>query len=196
MFAVILAGGENTRFPAPKAFVRLEGKKIIEWQIGAFSMLPFRQTVISANEPEKYFHLGLPLIGDVYPVRGPMTGLFSAFAATGARRLFAVACDMPFIDIRLVRVIIDRMDRTGADAVAPVWKGKAEPLFALYSARCAPLMEKRILEGHTSLQGILSDAGAEYVSEDEVGAVDPGGKSFVNINTLEDLEKARALIAH
>jgi len=193
MLAAILAGGENTRFPAPKAFIEIGGIKIIEKALSVLKGI-FGEVVISTNEPERYFYLGVPLIGDVYNVRGPMTGIFSVFSATGAPEVFTVACDMPFINPELIKALTKKK-KTGFDAVIPVWKGSPEPLFAFYSANCAPKMERRILQCRTrqcrtGLQDFLSEIDVLYMDEDEVGAIDPGGRSFMNINTPEDLKRA------
>jgi len=196
MLAAILAGGENTRFPGPKAFIEIGGRKIIEKALSVLKGI-FGEVVISTNEPERYFYLGVPLIGDVYNVRGPMTGIFSVFAATRTPEVFTVACDMPFINPELIKALTEkirpRFDAPPFDAVIPVWKGRPEPLFALYSASCAPKMETRILEGRTGLQDFLSEINVLYMDEGQVGAIDSAGRSFININTPGDMEKIGAL---
>jgi molybdopterin-guanine dinucleotide biosynthesis protein A len=197
MFAAILSGGENTRFPQTKGFIELGGKKIIENSLEVLRGI-FGQVVISTNEPEKYFYLGAPLIGDIYPPQGPMTGIFSVLKATGAEDIFVISCDMPFINGELIKALIkEKKSGTGAphlDAIVPLWRGRPEPLFAIYSAGCAGVLEKRILEGRAGLQLFLSEINVLYMEEDYVRAIDPGGRSFVNINTPEDLDKAKALI--
>ncbi|MDA8324598.1 MAG: molybdenum cofactor guanylyltransferase, partial [Nitrospiraceae bacterium] len=102
MLAVVLAGGENRRLPITKGLIEIGGKRLIETLLAALSGL-FGDLAISTNEPEKYYYLGVPLIGDVYPVRGPMTGIFSALSFYSGRfgDAFFTACDMPFINMGL-----------------------------------------------------------------------------------------------
>jgi molybdopterin-guanine dinucleotide biosynthesis protein A len=198
MFSAILAGGENTRFPFTKGFIEIGGRRIVETLVEALGSLGtdqgplFEGVVISTNEPEKYFYLGVPLAGDVYPARGPLNGLFSVLLATGARDLLVVACDMPFISAGLVKRLARKMQQTGADAVLPVWRGKPEPLFAVYSARSARAMERHLEAGRTGIQQFLNEVEAAYLDEEEVMEADPEGRSFININTPHDLEKVLA----
>ncbi|MDA8086963.1 MAG: molybdenum cofactor guanylyltransferase [Nitrospiraceae bacterium] len=198
MLAVVLAGGENRRLPVTKGLVEIGGKRLIEGILAALSG-SFSSLAVSTNEPEKYYYLGVPLIGDVYPVQGPMTGIFSALSLYRGSEsdAFFVACDMPFIRPGLVsRMAAIRRSSGGAegwDAIAPVWKGRPEPLFAFYSARGLPSMEGRLTAGKTALREFLADSGTVLLDEREVAGVDPDGLSFININTGEDLEAALAL---
>lgn len=191
MFSAILAGGENKRFPRTKAFLEIRGRKIINSTIDTLREI-FGKVVISTNEPEKFFYLGLPLIGDIYPAKGPLVGIFSVLAAslntTGAEEVFVTGCDMPFIRRELVQTIASKRGK-GAKAIVPVWNGKPEPLLAMYSAACLPEMEKSILGGKTGIQDFLSKIDVLYIDETEVKGIDPSGRSFININTPEDLEK-------
>ncbi len=199
MLAVVLAGGENRRLPITKGLIEIGGKRLIETLLAALSGL-FGDLAISTNEPEKYYYLGVPLIGDVYPVRGPMTGIFSALSFYSGRfgDAFFTACDMPFINMGLAsRLAAMRQGGEGDggwEAVAPMWKGRPEPLFAFYSSRGLPSMERRLLAGKTSLRDFLADgARTLYLDERDVRVVDPQGFSFININTAEDLEAASHL---
>lgn len=205
MVCAVLAGGENSRLPATKAFVELGGKRLIESAIDTLSGL-FDRVVISTNEPEKYFYLGVPLVGDVYPQRGPMGGIFSVLlniAPLGDEEAFFVACDMPFISPALIGLLQARLkeakikapphDALPYDAIVPMWRKGPEPLFAFYSVRAMGEMERGILRGTSGLQGFLSASRVLYIGREEVEAVDPHGLSFVNINTREDYEKAVAM---
>lgn len=212
MLSTILAGGENRRFPN-KAFLEVaDGKRLIESQLELLRRY-FEEVVISTNEPEKYFYLNVPLIGDVYggsgpdsgtdsgagptagagpAVRGPMLGIFSVLFSTGAGGVFALACDMPFIKPEALGLMKSEAAGFKGDAVVPLWRGRPEPLFAWYSARCLERMETCILSGRTGLRDFLEKADVKYVSEELIKKADPGGASFVNINIPGDYEKARA----
>jgi molybdopterin-guanine dinucleotide biosynthesis protein A len=144
----------------------------------------FEKVYLSTNSPEIFYYLGLPMIGDVVKEKGPMTGIYSAFVCTGARELFVVACDMPFIKGKVIEVIIGRYH--GQDAVIPLHQGRPEPLFAVYSGRAQNLMGKMLQQGRRSLRDLLEELDAYYIDEHEILRQDPEGTSFVNINTLEE----------
>jgi molybdopterin-guanine dinucleotide biosynthesis protein A len=184
MVSAILAGGENTRFPAQKAFIEIEGRRLIERTIETLQGL-FPEVLISTNRPEEFFYLGLPMIGDVYDVRGPLTGIFSVLYASGAERVFVLACDMPFPNPELIKALRD----TDGPAVVPLWRGRPQPLLGHYGRQLLPEMERRILQGRVGLRDFLRETGAVFVPEAEVSALDPQGLSFLNINTPEDLKR-------
>jgi molybdopterin-guanine dinucleotide biosynthesis protein A len=185
MTSVILSGGRNSRFPHIKGFVEVNGTSIIETNIELLKGLT-GNVVISTNAPERYFRLGLPLIGDVTESLGPMSGIFSALYCTGDEEVLAVASDMPFINPDLVRLV---MDMRAGDATVPVFGGRPEPLPAVYSRSLLGTMEALIKENRTSLTRMLNKVDTHYIDEDDVSKTDPGGRSFININTPEDYSR-------
>ncbi len=187
MDALILAGGENTRIPVPKGFLLIDGERIIDRNIGLFGAY-FERIFISTNTPELYFYTGAIMIGDIMPQKGPMTGLYSVLTVPGVSEVFVTACDMPFINVILVQYLVERWTR-GVDAVIPVYRNKPEPLFGVYSKKIVGVMEDSIGKGEGSLQHFLSKITVLFVGEEEVIQRDPEGKSFVNINTLEDYRR-------
>jgi molybdopterin-guanine dinucleotide biosynthesis protein A len=78
----------------------------------------------------------------------------------------------------------------GQDAVIPVFSGIPQPLLGIYSNKIKDLMEERISFKGRAMRDFLCDIDVYYIPEKEVLAVDPEGRSFVNINTREDLKQA------
>lgn len=220
MKALILAGGENKRLPVIKGFLDIKGKSIIESNIELLMRI-FDCVIISTNNPECYFYLGVPMIGDIVKHRGPLTGILSALITLEAPEIFVTACDMPFIKPELIKYIVDKYKTQstvspirpsgrkskgggkspgpgswtpGSDqswnALIPVFENKPQPLLGIYSKRLVQKMENSIKEGIRGLREFLKKIDALYVGEEEVRAIDPEGRSFVNINTIEDYKKA------
>ena len=184
MCAVILAGGQNRRIPAVKGFLELNGKAFIEIQRDALLKL-FPRVFISTNNPELYFHLGLEMVGDILPGRGPMSGIMTILKLPYSRYVFVVACDMPFINAILVEHLKAQWSDAW-DAVIPMYGGTTQPLCGMYSAAIAGKMERSLLKGKGSIRDFLNEIRVLYIHEEVVRTIDPKGKSFVNINTLED----------
>jgi molybdopterin-guanine dinucleotide biosynthesis protein A len=145
------------------------------------------------------------MVGDIVKYKGPMTGILSALVTLEVPDIFVTACDMPFINPKLIRYIVDKWTknkensslvtrhsslRGGWDAAIPVFDNKSQPLFGIYSRKVIRSMEETIKNGSRSLREFLKKLDVLYTSEDEVRTIDPEGRSFVNINTLEDYEKA------
>jgi molybdopterin-guanine dinucleotide biosynthesis protein A len=186
MISVILSGGENRRFPTLKGFIETEGKTILERNIEVLGRLSDR-VYISTNSPERYFHLGAPLVGDVMPPCGPMGGILSAFLATDAAEIIVTACDMPFIKYEVIRYIIES---SGRQATVPLLDGRPEPLLAVYRREALPVIEGLLRAGERSVTRMLRELDVQYIEEEKIREIDPEGKSFVNVNTLQDFSQA------
>jgi molybdopterin-guanine dinucleotide biosynthesis protein A len=187
MDAVILAGGENRRIPLLKAFLQIEGRSIIEANVGLLKGI-FDRVIISTNDPEIYFYLDVLLVGDAVEDRGPMTGILSALRLPGISEAFVTACDMPFINAILTRYMVDRWE-SGRDALIPVFDDKPQPLFGIYSRKIAGGMEESIREGRKSVTDFLKGRDVLYIEEGDVRSMDAEGRSFVNINTIDDFKR-------
>lgn len=186
MLAVILAGGDNRRFPSPKGLIKVCGQSIIERQIKMFRSLDL-SPAISTNSPETYGGFDVPLIGDCVRKAGPMTGIVSAFIATGEDEIFFTACDMPFIRPEMIEYIISHR---GAEATVPFPGGTPEPLIAVYTKSASDKMLKRIELDKASMRDMLDLLDIKSIGDDELKQVDPEGESFININTLDDYNKS------
>jgi molybdopterin-guanine dinucleotide biosynthesis protein A len=183
--AAILAGGENRRMPVLKAFIEVGGKKIIDRNLHALQSI-FSENFIVTNQPELYSYLEVPLFGDAYDMRGPMTGIFTALLNSSSSWVFISACDMPFLNIRLIQHMSTL--RKDCDAVVPVCNDKKEPLHAYYSKRLLNFMEKSLLAGEKSLKDFLGSKRVNYISSRETKKIGPVARSFVNLNTPEDID--------
>jgi len=183
MKALVLAGGENRRFMSHKALAEVNGRRIIETAAGMLAK-QFDQVWLSTNEPELFFYLGLPMVGDLISVKGPMTGIYSGLVMTGADELFVVACDMPFISEGLLEMMKSRY--AGEDALIPVCNSRPEPLIGIYSARLREVMREHILQDRRSLQSLIRSISAVFLDERSVRTADPDCRSFININTPDE----------
>ncbi|MEF9476194.1 MAG: molybdenum cofactor guanylyltransferase [Candidatus Mariimomonas ferrooxydans] len=161
------------------------GEKIIERNLRIMRKL-FNEIFVVTNQPENYLYLGVPLLGDIYNVRSPMTGVITSLLNSSKHWVFISACDMPFIDEKLIRHMGAK--RNNYDAVVPVLKGKTEPLFAFYSSRLIPGMDKAIFSGKRGLKAFLNKKKVKYITTKEIKRIDSAAKSFININTPEDMK--------
>ncbi len=186
MDALILAGGENKRIRFHKGLLEFNGRRIIETTSEILKKY-FNKMIISTNNPEQFYYLGYQMIGDVFDYRGPMTGIFSVFFCSGVSEIFVVACDMPFINGDLIDIIINNYN--GQDAVIPVFNATPQPLLGIYSSTIMCIMEQRIKVNKRSMMSLLNNINTHFIKEEEIVRVDPEGRSFVNINTIEEYEK-------
>jgi molybdopterin-guanine dinucleotide biosynthesis protein A len=183
---VILAGGENRRMPVPKGLIRVHGRPIVERNLILMKRL-FPEHMIVTNQPGLYSFLDTKLVGDIYDIRGPATGILTAMLNSRTGWIFVSACDMPFLNAELISSLTGM--RSGQDAVVPMHRGRPEPLLACYSTALAPDMEKAILAGRRGLRDFLSGKRVKYVQPGEMRHTGSPEESFINLNTPEDVDR-------
>ncbi|MEW6408849.1 MAG: molybdenum cofactor guanylyltransferase [Nitrospirota bacterium] len=186
---IILAGGENRRMPTNKAFLEVDGEIIIERTLRIFNEL-FEEVIIVTNTPELFIKYRVKLVGDLFNLRGPLTGIFSGLLNARENFCFVVACDMPFINKELVSYMV--ANRGNYDAVVPRIGKVVEPLHAIYSRECLHAMEQSLLVSQSprqrSLTEFLDRCNVRFIEEDEIERFDRSKRSFVNLNTPDDLK--------
>jgi molybdopterin-guanine dinucleotide biosynthesis protein A len=187
---IVLAGGQSSRLGMDKSFVHVNGQSLIEHIVAKLARLS-DDVIIVANSPEKYNRLKARLVGDIHPGKGALGGLYSGLrAATNAYSL-VVACDMPFLDLNLLRYMI--LLACEHDVVIPRIGGFTEPLHAIYSKSCLKPIDRLLARGGLKIIDFFSEVRVRYVEEVEVDIFDPQHLSFFNVNTPNDLEEMKKL---
>lgn len=195
----ILAGGASRRFGSPKALAVVEGRPIIERVRDAMArVLP--RVVLIANDPVPFAKLGLPIRPDDVPGLGALGGIRTALEwAREEHRpgALCVACDMPFLAPELLRLLLERAEGTGADAVAPESRGPrgVEPLCAWYSTACLDAIHEIAAEGRGAVAGILERVRTERIPLAEVERAGDPDVLFFNVNTSHDHSRAVRMAA-
>ncbi|HZV82066.1 MAG TPA: molybdenum cofactor guanylyltransferase, partial [Geobacteraceae bacterium] len=100
------------------------------------------------------------------------------------QHIFAVACDMPYLDERLIRYLAARRDR--AEVIIPEGEVGLEPLHAVYSKGCLPHMEAALLAGRRRIVSFFDQVELVTVPRSVITVFDPELRSFSNINTPGD----------
>src|SRR5512137_1012273 len=123
--AIVLAGGQSRRMGRDKALIDYQGRPIIAHVIDTLRTLTDDVVVIS-NRSDLYSSFGARVAPDYDPPCGPLGGLAAGLQAMTAELAIVVACDMPFLNVNLLRWLIDLAD--GYDAVVPQSGAEYEPL--------------------------------------------------------------------
>jgi molybdopterin-guanine dinucleotide biosynthesis protein A len=187
--AVILAGGRSSRMGMNKALLDFGGKPLIAVLVDRIRPLT-KQILISSNDSSCYEFLDLPIIADRFRGHGPLAGLHSAMLWNKSLFYMALACDLPNLQIRLLRKLA--LLAEGYDAAIPrTSDGVAHPLCAVYSRTCLPALEDSLLKGTNRVLTVLeSSLSIRWVDPDEGQFKDD---DLANINTPEDLQRLRGL---
>jgi len=189
---VVQAGGKSTRMGGnPKALIELGGRSIVERVVAALTPA-VDDVLVVTNTPELYAFLGLPLVADVYPDHGSLGGIYSGLRAAG-EIAFTVACDMPFLHPEVVRLVVERAGE--GDVVIPRVGEQLETMHAAYSQTCLPPIEARLRAGRLKIVGFFDDVRVVEIGAAEVARFRDPAIAFMNVNTPDELERARALVA-
>jgi molybdenum cofactor guanylyltransferase len=190
---VIQAGGKSTRMGGdPKALMELGGRPIVARVLDIVRQVTERVLLVT-NTPDLYAFLGLPMVPDVFPEGGSLGGIYSGLRAAPGDAAFTVACDMPFLSEPVARLVLARAGE--ADVVAPRIGEQWETLHACYGKACLAPMERRLREGRLRITGFFEEVRVLAITEAEVAAVGDPARVFMNINTPDELARARVLAA-
>jgi len=184
--AVILAGGKSSRMGFNKAFAKLNRKRFIEIQVEELSKY-FLEVMIVSNDPGLYSYLGVKVVTDIIPGKGPLSGIHAELVESCHEECFIVPCDMPFILGGMGKRLIELTK--GFDGVVPILNGKLEPLCAVYNKSCIHVIENCLKRDIHKVKEFYQFVNLRYVEADEL--VETTRKLFYNVNNQTELVKAQ-----
>lgn len=187
---MVQAGGKSIRMGGqPKALLELDGRRLIERVVDVLEGV-VDDLLIVTNTPALYAFLGLPMVPDVYPDHGSLGGIYSGLKAASGEAAFTVACDMPFLRREIVRLVVQRASL--ADVVLPRVADQYQTLHAAYQKSCLGPIEKRLQAGRLKIVDFFEDVRVVAIEEDEIARYADPAVVFMNVNTPDELERARA----
>ena len=190
--AIVLAGGKGRRLGVKKHLLEIGGRSLLEIVVARVSVVSGDVIVVASPADTISIRFrGIKVVSDVVPGRGPLSGLHAGLRVAKFDRALLVGCDMPFLSTELLHHLVETA--TDSDAVVPQIANDLEPLLAVYSRACLPIVEVLLNREDASMRDLLDDVRVHLVPEDEVRQFDPEGRSWFNVNTPSDADTARAL---
>jgi len=110
-------------------------------------------------------------------------------AAASAPWVFAVGCDMPFVEWGVVHEVLDARS-SDVDLVCFEVHGRLEPLLGVYRSSLAERWGE-LLRTNPSFRELFSHFRARVLPQSRLREVDPDLRSPVSINTPADLARWR-----
>ena len=193
---VILAGGKSVRFGRDKISARIGRRSLIERVVSRVEPLVGEIILVVAGDrsfPELEALPKIRKVSDIYPGNGSLGGIHAGLSASSSFYNLVVAADMPFLNPLLLRYMFQVS--VGYDMTLPKMDAYFEPLHAVYSKNCVHPAEVLVRGGRKVVVDLLNHVRARYLTAEEIDRFDPARLSFFNINTEEDLKKARKLIS-
>lgn len=189
---IVLAGGRSSRMGRDKAWVELGGKPLVVRTLEAIRPV-VHEVVVVTNEPEKYAKLDVRAVRDTIPGEGPLIGLQSGLKAIRNPWAFVATCDMPFLTTDFVYFLLRQTVRF--DAVVPGDPKNRFPLSAMYSKTCVPAIEHEIGRGKREVVAFYENVRVRWIPMNVLKKVVDVDRVLFNVNTPEDLEKAKGMLA-
>lgn len=196
---VVLAGGASSRLGRDKALESVNGKPMLAHVVESLDVICSQ--VLVAGDPKGREAISLPQgvrwISDRYVEKGPLAGLHAGLSEAEHDLIVAVACDMPLINGMLLALLL-RTAQEGQglyDAVVPRVGGRLQTLHAVYARSSVRQAEELLTtESRPSLHDLVSRLKVRYVDEEELRLFDRDLRSFLSVNTEDDLDRLNKLL--
>ena len=186
----ILAGGKSSRIGTDKALLKLDGQTLIERAVS--TLRPYTgDPIIITSASDKYKFLNLSVYSDIIANAGPLGGISTALEKSNTTHCLVLACDLPFVSGQLIKILCDR-SLTHDIVVVDAGHG-VEPLCAVYSKRCLASIRKQLDSGQYRVTNFYHYVDVKVIYLEQLNKIFIP-ETLLNINTLEDLEKAKALL--
>jgi molybdopterin-guanine dinucleotide biosynthesis protein A len=183
--AAVLAGGASRRMGRDKATMPVDGVELAATVLAAAARVA-APVVLVAPEGHPARRLAGRVVTD--PAQGPLAALAAALAALDASDVLVLAGDHPGLRVELLAHLLALAPR--GEAVACRRGPRLEPLVAVYRRLPALAAARSRLAGGgpgASLRGLLAELRTVVVEEPEWRALDPDGRSFVDLDDPADL---------
>lgn len=192
--SIILAGGKSLRFGHDKILERFDNTNLLEQVISHIE--PISREIIIVTAKERTFarlanRPKIKIVNDIFPGQGSLGGIYTGLVKSESFYNLVVAADMPFLNGQLLRYMIKVAD--GYDFILPRVNEWYEPLHAIYSKNCINPIKSILDEGKKVIVELFNYIKVRFIEAEEIDRFDPKHLSFFNINTKEDLERAKKI---
>jgi molybdopterin-guanine dinucleotide biosynthesis protein A len=190
---IILAGGKNSRMGTNKAFLNIDGVRLIDIIMSIYREI-FEEIIIVTNEPLAYVEFNdATVVTDIYKDKGPLGGIYTGLFYSKNNYAFVSACDMPYLNKDFILYLAEQTGKY--DIVVPRLADGFQPLHAIYSRNCLPTIKRLLTADKLKITGFYKEMRQMSITEDKIKPFDKDGRLFLNINTPGDVKKVNGLIA-
>lgn len=188
---IILAGGRSRRMRKNKALLPLPGNQsltFIEYLVAA--LIPYcAEVLVIARDQAQFTNYTFPtsrVVFDDIPDYGPLMGIYSGLRAMHTASALVTAVDTPCIQPALLEFLLSRYQED--TLLVPFVNKVPQVLLAIYPRSILPLIENCIQRRRRDPRCLLDVAPVQYIEEAQLQQVDPGLRSFIGVNTPEELQ--------
>ena len=195
ILAVVLAGGKSKRFGRDKSQVKLGKKILIDYILNEIIDL-YSEILIVANEPINFLDSDkIKLTKDYEKGLGPLGGVLSAMKWIKENKknykcISTFPADTPFFKKKHLQKFYEKIDIHESYLFFMKSHETRHNIFGLWSLSLFDKLEKALIKGDRKVELWANEIGVKTIDFDFKNNDDP----FFNINTKEDLEKAKKIL--
>ena len=182
----VLAGGQSTRMGRDKALLEIGGQPLIRSAVNLLKTLT--DQVVILGPTEKYGFLGLPVLPDLVPSRGPLSAIYTGLERSETAVNLFLACDMPLMDGTFLKLLAERAP-LGDAVLMRLDDGSLEPLCAVYNRSCLPAVKANYERQRFKLSDLFPELRTRYLNEADLQDLGLDRRIFTNLNDPGDLEQ-------
>ena len=184
----VLAGGKSTRMGQDKAALTLNGRTLLEHALAALRTVCRDVAVLGTYE--RYGSLA-PVYEDIHPGCGPLGGIHAALSNSQTAFNLVIAVDTPFLVPDFLSYLAERALESGMVVTTPEIDDYTQPLCTVYSLDFLPIAERAIRSGSYKITPLFPRGKTLVIKESELKRFAFGAEMFENLNTPEDMDRAR-----
>jgi len=180
---LVLAGGQSRRMGRPKPWIEVGNTVLVRYVVERLAPA-FSEVIVAFAEPEQMEQL-VPyrVVFDRKRNAGPLAGLEAGLLAAHSQVLFAVGCDMPYVDRSTAEVAVAAA-RT-CDAAIPRHDGLFEPVCGAYRKSALHTITYALDSGNYVAHDVVQQLDVTWLEGLDVA-------QFESLNTPADLERFHA----
>ena len=192
IIGIILAGGKSSRFGEDKSNIKLGNKTLLNHTVDRIEKEFSEVLIISNNKKHNYKNEKIYTVKDCIEGQlGPLVGILTAMKWVKENKknykwIASFPCDTPFFDIRLISKLKLKTKATSKKLIFLNSDKKRHNIFGLWSMDLIETLEKDIKNSFRKVE-----IWADKVGYESININTEKFDRFLNINTKEDLEKAK-----
>ena len=191
ILGTVLAGGKSQRFGEDKSQVKLEGKLLIDYILSEI-LSEFREILIVSNNKIDFKNSEkISIIEDFKKGLGPLGGVLSAMKWVKEnnkdyRWISTFPADTPFFKKEILQKFYNEIEIEKSRLFFIKSNKTRHNIFGLWSIDLLDKLEEDLNKGDRKVELWANNVGVKVIDMDFKN-IDP----FFNINTKQDLEKAK-----
>ncbi|WP_266368368.1 NTP transferase domain-containing protein [Tellurirhabdus rosea] len=184
VYGLVLAGGQSSRMGTDKGRLDYHGKPQREYALDLLRPL-CEKVFLSVNEKQRAELADSPLnlVPDTFLDLGPLGGILSAFRQQPDAAWLVVACDLPLLSEKTLRVLVEKRNPSKmATAFYDSDHRFPEPLISLWEPRAYPTLLQFLAMGFSCPRKALINSDVQLLDAPDV-------REFANANDPAERER-------